>query len=585
MKVGMNKIISLFSSSQVKLFLAIVATFLVAILIYHFLFFNKVYPGIRIAGTNVSGKTLEGVEQTTSNLPKPEKMTLNIEGKKYEFATKELGLEYRIDKTASRAFEIGRKGSLGKTFRDKWKALTRGVNIPFSISLDSQKVDTVIEKIATDFYLPSVETSVNIQGKTVVVNPGKSGQEVKKEEIREKISQSLAFIQTNEIAISLEKVNPQLSEEEAKTIQERAIKLLGKQIQIAFERENFTYTDRDLVTVLGPSELFVNQEKAQTLVSDLAKGVNREAQDARFEFTDGIVKEFTPAKQGIKVNEEEALNKAIEALKILITTEEKVATIDLPVQATKPEIQNQDVNNLGINELIGQGESIYRGSIPSRVHNLSLAASRLNGILIRPGEEFSFNKAVGNISSATGYQQAYVIKEGKTILDDGGGVCQTSTTFFRAALNTGLPIIERHQHSYRVSYYEQGSKPGYDAAIYLPNVDLRIRNDTPGHILIQAKNDTKNAKLVFEFYGTSDGRQVELLNYRQWDARPAPPDLYQDDPTQPVGAVKQVERSIPGLKTAFDYKVSRNGETIFEKIFYSNFRTWQAVYLRGTAPN
>lgn len=579
----MDKIRKNLLEPKLRPLFALVAICVITFISFHLLYWNRAYPGVKIAGVDVSGKTVAGIEEITNNLSKPGKIVLSSKDKKYEYTSKEIGLEYRTNKTALRAVEIGRKGDLGKITRDKWKALTRGTNIPLSVSLDSKALDLIIEKVSQDVHIPSVDPAVNIQGKRIIVNAGKSGQEVKKEELREKIIRSLAFLETEEIIIPVVLTNPQLSEIDVKIIEERAAKLLGKQIQISFEKENFDYKDLELVTILGPGQSFINTEKTKTLVSDLAEGVNREPQNARFEFAGGKVKEFTPAKDGIKVQEEENIKQVAEALKRLVETEEKTVLVQLAVDATRPETQNQDVNNLGINEMIGRGESIYRGSIPGRIHNLSLAASRLNGILIKPGEEFSFNRAVGDISQGTGYQQAFVIKDGKTILDDGGGVCQTSTTFFRAALNAGLPIIERHQHSYRVSYYENGSKPGYDAAIYLPNVDLRIKNDTPAHILIQSKNDKQNSKLVFEFYGTADGRRAETLNYRQWDPRPAPPDLYQDDPALSVGTIKQVERSVPGLKTAFDYKVTRGGETVFEKTFYSNFLPWQAVYLRGTA--
>lgn len=580
----MDKIRKNLLEPKLRPLFALVAICVITFISFHLLYWNRTYPGVKIAGVDVSGKTVAGIEEITNNLSKPGKIVLSSKDKKYEYRSKEIGLEYRTNKTALRAVEIGRKGDLGKITRDKWKALIRGTNIPLSVSLDSKALDLIIEKVSQDVHIPSVDPAVNIQGKRIIVNAGKSGQEVKKEELREKIIRSLAFLETEEIIIPVALTNPQLSEIDVKIIEERAAKLLGKQIQISFEKESFDYKDLELVTILGPGQSFINTEKTKTFVSDLAEGINREPQNARFEFAGGKVKEFTPAKDGIKVQEEENIKQVAEALKRLVETEEKTVLVQLAVDATRPETQNQDVNNLGINEMIGRGESIYRGSISGRIHNLSLAASRLNGILIKPGEEFSFNRAVGDISQGTGYQQAFVIKDGKTILDDGGGVCQTSTTFFRAALNAGLPIIERHQHSYRVSYYENGSKPGYDAAIYLPNVDLRIKNDTPAHILIQSKNDKQNSKLVFEFYGTADGRRAETLNYRQWDPRPAPPDLYQDDPTLPVGTTKQVERSVPGLKTAFDYKVTRGGETVFEKTFYSNFLPWQAVYLRGTSP-
>ena len=128
--------------------------------------------------------------------------------------------------------------------------------------------------------------------------------------------------------------------------------------------------------------------------------------------------------------------------------------------------KNTLVNDLGVKELVGSGYSTYSGSIENRVFNVSHGASKINGVLIPPGETFSFNKTVGDITAATGFKQAYVIKSGRTVLDDGGGICQVSTTLFRAALNAGLPIVNRTAHAYRVGYYEQGFPPGIDATIY-----------------------------------------------------------------------------------------------------------------------
>jgi vancomycin resistance protein YoaR len=256
-------------------------------------------------------------------------------------------------------------------------------------------------------------------------------------------------------------------------------------------------------------------------------------------------------------------------------------TIKLPIITTSPAIRTADVNTLGIKEIIGKGISYFRGSIPSRIHNIQLASSKLNGILIPPGETFSFNQALGEVSQSTGYKEAYIIKEGRTVLGDGGGVCQVSTTLFRAALNAGLPIVERHAHAYRVSYYEQSSDVGLDATVFDPTADLKIKNDTPTHILIQAQVDTKKNTLIFELYGASDGRKATISKSRAWDQIPPPPDLYQDDPTLPPGKVKQIDWKAWGAKVAFDYRVERNGEILQNRTFYSNYRPWQAIYLRG----
>ncbi len=332
---------------------------------------------------------------------------------------------------------------------------------------------------------------------------------------------------------------------------------------------------------------FWNRELLSETLNYLSQQINIEPENALFEFKDGKVTAFKVSKDGRMLDTNVFMDQFTDRLQVISTANrfEPDIVFNLPVITVKPTIATEDINGYGITELIGVGESSFRGSIPGRVHNIALAASRINGILIAPGEIFSFNQALGDISAATGYKQAYVIKQGRTVLDDGGGVCQVSTTFFRAALNSGLPIKERHAHSYRVSYYEQdGVKPGFDATVYAPTYDLKVENNTGNYILIQAKTDTINYKLTFEFYGKKDGRTVEISPVHLWDALPSPPELRQDDPTLPMGVIKQVDWAAPGIKAAFDYKVSRGDEILTEQTFYSNFIPWQAVYLVGTGP-
>ena len=216
------------------------------------------------------------------------------------------------------------------------------------------------------------------------------------------------------------------------------------------------------------------------------------------------------------------------------------------------------------------------------MHNVGLSASRISGTLVAPGETFSFNNVVGEVTEATGYSQAYVIKSGRTVLDDGGGVCQTSTTLFRAVMEAGLPVVERRAHSYRVGYYEQNAKVGLDATVFSPTTDFKFVNDTPAHILVQSIVDSANRRLTIEIYGTSDGRKGQVVNHTVWDQTPPPPDVYQDDPSVPSGQVKQVDWSAWGAKVKFDYVVKRGGETIYSKTFYQVYQPWRAVFLRGT---
>lgn len=309
---------------------------------------------------------------------------------------------------------------------------------------------------------------------------------------------------------------------------------------------------------------------------------DKPAKNALFKFENGKVISFRKEENGQEIDIDSIMidfDKAVYSLK----NQEKNKIIKINPLILKPEITLSSINNFGIEELIAEGRSDYSHSISSRIHNIILAASKFNGVLIPPGKVLSFNKTIGDISSLTGYQPAYIIKEGKTVLGDGGGVCQVSTTLFRAALNAGLPIIERHPHAYRVSYYENDMKPGFDATVFSPSVDLKIKNDTSSHILIQTEIDKENNLLYFKFFGKKDNRKVEISDSTVWDIIPPPEPRYQDDPTLKKGVIKQVDFPAWGSKAYFSYKVYKGNKLLIDEKFYSFYRPWQAVYLVGTA--
>lgn len=335
-------------------------------------------------------------------------------------------------------------------------------------------------------------------------------------------------------------------------------------------------------TNLSPSYRFSEDVLRKTLKSTENK-IFIEPTDALFSFQNGKVVAFRLSSDGAQLDWETLLAN-LEGKSSLISLEKAYDTVEIPVpvKVIKPKVATTDVNSFGIKDKIGSGKSSFVGSIPNRVHNISLAASTINGVLIAPGEVFSFNDALGDVSKFTGYKEAYIIKEGRTVLGDGGGVCQVSTTFFRALLNSGLPIVERHAHSYRVGYYEQDSGPGFDATIYAPSFDLRFKNDTGHHILVQAVIDTFAMRLEFDLYGTGDDRQTTITQAVITNQTQAPADQYVDDPTLPAGVVKQVDFKAAGADTTFARKVERQGSILTSENFKSHYSPWQAVYLRGT---
>ncbi|OGK14353.1 hypothetical protein A3H80_01735 [Candidatus Roizmanbacteria bacterium RIFCSPLOWO2_02_FULL_37_19] len=317
----------------------------------------------------------------------------------------------------------------------------------------------------------------------------------------------------------------------------------------------------------------------------LDKKYSKKPINALFTIKDGRVSAFKKEAYGTRIKKAEAMTE-IETIIERIGAGE--ASDDLSIRIENedidPEIKLSDINDLGIVEKVGEGRSSFRGSSPERIHNIELAASRIHGVLISPGQEFSYTNTLGDISAETGYKQSLIIKSGKTILGDGGGVCQDSTTLFRAALDAGLPIIERHAHGYRVRYYEYDRKPGFDATIYSPSIDLRFKNDLNSHILIQTNVDRANSSLTFSLYGKKDGRIIELSDANVYDVHLPPDPAYQDDPGLKRGVVKQIEWAAHGGKSTFQYKVTAaDGTIIQDKTFYSSYRPWQAVFLVGTS--
>lgn len=328
----------------------------------------------------------------------------------------------------------------------------------------------------------------------------------------------------------------------------------------------------------------LNTNALEAILAPMQKKIHKDPQDAQFSVgTNNRVVAFRESENGQDLDTDALESKLNSMLpKIATSQSTNIMQIAIPIKTTEPKLTTSEANKYGIVEEIGEGHSSFYHSIPGRIHNVALATSRVNGVLVAPGEEFSFDKALGDVSAYTGYAQAYVISNGKTVLGDGGGVCQVSTTLFRALLNAGLPITERHAHAYRVGYYEQDAPPGLDATTYVPTVDLKFKNDTGNYILIVGQADTNTLTMSFTLYGKSDGRVSQVSTPVISDTSPAPADLYQDDPTLPAGTVKQVDFAAPGAKSVFTRTVTRNGKTIINDTFVSVYKPWQAIFLRGT---
>src|SRR5258708_895032 len=246
-------------------------------------------------------------------------------------------------------------------------------------------------------------------------------------------------------------------------------------------------------------------EPTAAKINEIAAKINQSAHEARLTL-DGskFAKEFDPGQNG----------QGLDAYALRSALLSNKTKISLPIITSFPGNKLADTNNLGIKELVAVGESNFTGSPKNRIHNITAGAGKFNGLLIDQGEEFSFNKYLGDVDGEHGFLPELVIKKSGVVPEFGGGLCQVSSTTFRAAMNAGIPITARRNHSFAVQYY---SPQGTDATIYPGSQDLKFINNLTGTILIRTRIDGK--KLYFEFYGTKDNRQISFEGPVQYDKK------------------------------------------------------------------
>ncbi len=569
---------------------------------------SRVYPGIFVAGVNLSAKnqleSQNALQKTiNSRLNSSLVFTYTASGsaqpQQFEIPDPKSLFDLDINYSLKQAFEFGHQ-----------KFYFSQKNLPLILNFN-QNFDKQISQISQGINQPPIDSSLKVESDQIIVTPSQNGLAVDEEELKKRLTKFVNTGVLDSSTLPVKTVYPKLSYDSAIKIRDRLNEIKLQPLKLTYKDSEFTLglaKILDLIDLqnsesslaqatifgqkvnissanlsgqeLSDTQLTLNKSKVRAYLQELSAQINQDVQEPLFSIEPGSdpqkpkIKEFKPPVQGQQLLLDESYQRLTSAL---LTPNQK--EVKLAVATTSP--KNKLTNDLGIKEVIGRGDSDFGGSIENRIYNVGLAASRINGVLISPGETFSFDQTIGDVTAATGYKQAYVIKSGRTVLDDGGGVCQVSTTLFRAILNAGLPVIERTAHAYRVHYYEEGGyPPGLDATIFYPTVDLKFKNDTDHSILIQSQ--IEGLHLTVNLFGTSDGRVATISKPVILSQTPPPPDIKQDDPTLPKGQVKQVDFSAWGANVVFTRTVTKNGAPIINETFRSNFRPWQAIYLVGT---
>jgi len=588
--------------------------------IYFLIFLNKTLPNTYFASLNISGKSKQQVEMIIANYLdnyKKQKIKISVGSKTLEVSPDDLGITFSEESSLSKVYERGQAGNFLQFIEDSLKALIFETRVSPVYSLNYSQLSSKLNGLLSAYESVPRDSTIIFEKGEAKISKSANGVVVDRLKLVKDIASGVDRLSTDAIAVSYIDASARITENEAQKALARVKDLNNQNIVLYFDQEKWPLSADKLLGLLEffPSEedengylslnlgdhkiLFkdvsylgkkqpilevkLNNEKINSFIDEVASEIDKPTVDAIIEFDGQKVTKFTAAQDGQTLNRGLTKNLILEKISVENISYEKDIAIKLPVATARAKIANKEINNLGIKELIASGVSYFAGSIPNRAFNIGLGSSMISGTIVKPGDIFSFDALVGPVSASQGFKQGYIINKGHTVLDDGGGICQVSTTVFRAALNAGLPIVKRTAHAYRVAYYEQhGFKPGLDATVFSPSVDFQFKNDTDHHILVQVVVDQVNSKLQVDIYGTRDGRKVEISDPIVSNVVPAPEPLHQDDPTLPKGVVKQVDFAASGATSVFNRKVYKNGELTIDESFKSNFRPWQAVYLVGT---
>jgi vancomycin resistance protein YoaR len=540
---------------------------------------GNLYDNVYVNDQNIGGLTPDAARAALSARLDPYlngPVTLTADGRQWTPKLADLGMRVDIDRTVAEAYRAGRSGGpLGKLWRAVEMKQGAKQYVPLYVQVDDQTLATYLDGVQAQLGTPQRDASVAVTGNQISVTPGTDGTKLDRDALKQQLLESTTHLKPTALALPVTFAHPTITTDAAEQAKARAEALVAQPLSLTFNDKTWNLSRDELVGALRFNANLDARIDATALtprLNAIAADVKQDPQNAVIGW-DGKLVVRQSAKNGQRLNIEETLNR-------INAWNGDARAIALPVEVTKPRIPD-DVSTLGITTRIARGVSNFSGSDAARAKNIAVASGYLDDTVVAPGEVFSFLDAIGEISTARGYKDGYVILAEQTVPGIGGGVCQVATTMFRAAMYSGLPIEERNPHAYIVGYYQQGGYPlGLDAAVFSPGVDLKFRNETDKYMLIKTAIDSGN--LYISIYGPDLGYNVDISDPVITNKTKAPDDEYEIDPTLPAGAKKQVEFAKQGEDVAITRTVkSSDGKVVRVATFNTHYQAWPNKFLVG----
>jgi vancomycin resistance protein YoaR len=546
-------------------------------------------PGVHAVGISLAGLSaaeVQGELEAILTYPETGLIVLHDENRMWTPHPNEIGVSIDFEEMVQKAMSIGRRGSLSHQIQEQLKVWFSGIPVAPIVVFDQQQASHYLSQVAEEIDLAQIEATIGVDGIDVILRPGQIGRRTDIPSSLELLVEPVSLLHDAQIDLIVEELPPVvLDASEGATV---AREILSEPLVLTADDQSWTFEQNTLAGLLTfnlvetPSgseySIGLSPDTLKSFLEPLAEGLDIPAENPRFIFNDDTG-ELDLMKSAVTGRELD-LSATLERIQDdLISGEHEVSLV---FQQIEPEVADDaTAEELGISAPVSVVASYFSGSGSARAHNVSTASAAFHGLLISPGETLSMAEVLGDISLDTGYAEALIIFGDRTIKGVGGGVCQVSTTLFRAAFFGGYPLVERHPHAYRVRYYELGSGspgPGFDATVFVPIVDFKFTNDRASWLLLETY--ISGSQLIWKFYSSPDEREVQSSS-QQLNHEDAPEALYKENPDLPKGKIEQVDWAADGLDVIVTRTVTLDGEVLYEDTIETHYLPWRAIYEYG----
>lgn len=568
-------------------------------IIYQLSFAGRIFPGVSVAGVDLSGlsrgEAALKLSQTLSYASTGK--ILFRDGEKVWVASPvELGMVFDPTASADAAYAHGREGGVFGALSSQIRARGLGADVPPVILFDQRVAYAYLQNIAVQVNQPVAEAVLRVDGTNVILEPGRMGRALNLDATLIYLGAQLQSFRDGEVPLVIAETAPLMLDVSAQAEQARV--MLSQSFTMTLPNTAgggpgpWTFEVPVLANMLTitfaadangapQAQVGLDEKELRKSLGDLKVIVDRQPSDARFVFNDsnGQIEAISSSAVGRAMDVEASIDAVNAAL------QRGEHSVNLVVAEQQPAVSDQAFGaDLGIVELVATQTTYFYGSSEARIQNIVTASAQYHGLLIAPGETFSMGSVLGDVSLENGYAEALIIYGGRTIKGVGGGVCQVSTTLFRTVFFAGFPIVERYSHAYRVPYYEMdasghvdGQFAGMDATVYFPLVDFKFQNDTPHWMLMETYVDVGARTLTWKIYSTSDGRSVTWETTGPQNVVAPPETVFEENPELDANEIKQVDYAAEGADVTVTRTVWRGGLVYFTDQIQTHYEPWAAV--------